>query len=458
MRSARALLKLVLLLTVVSLHWAVLLPESQGLDKWPARYNGPGNGDDEARALAVDAQGNVYVTGHSAGVGSDDDYATIKYSPTGQRLWARRYNGPGNGEDHAYALAVDDEGNVYVTGESMGVSPPDPPYDRFDYATIKYSPTGERLWTRCYNGPGNGWDGANALALDAQGNVHVTGYSPGVGGSGYDYVTIKYSSSGALLWARRYSGPGTTNIPAALAVDAEGNVYVTGESMGIATNSDYLTIKYSPTGERLWAKRYNGPGEDGATALAVDAEGNAYVTGYSTGADSSFDYVTIKYGPSGVLLWAKRYSGWGNGRDAAHALAVDTQGNVYVTGESGDNADYATVKYSPAGDRLWVRRYNGPGNWPDTALAIALDAQGNVYVTGESLGIGTSAEWSEDYATLKYSPTGVQLWEQRYSAAGDGSDWARAIALDPQGNVYVTGESLGIGTGYDYATVRYSQE
>jgi hypothetical protein len=94
---------------------------------------------------------------------------------------------------------------------------------------------------------------------------------------------------------------------------------------------------------------------------------------------------------------------------------------------------YATIKYSPTGDRLWVRRYNGPGNWSNYARAIALDAQGNVYVTGESLGVGISAQWSEDYATIKYSPAGVQLWEQRYSAPGDGSDWANALTVDVQG-------------------------
>ena len=153
---------------------------------WAKRYNGPGNGDDRAWALALDGQGNVYVTGQSMGSGTDNDYATRKYSPSGQLLWAKRYNGPANSDDSAWALALDSQGNVYVTGHSMGSG------TGYDYATLKYSPSGQLLWTKRYNGPGNGNDSANALALGSQGTVYVTGYSTG-SGTGYDYATIRYS-------------------------------------------------------------------------------------------------------------------------------------------------------------------------------------------------------------------------------------------------------------------------
>src|SRR4030066_122416 len=88
-------------------------------EAWVASYNGPGNYDDYASALAVDASGNVYVTGRSWS-GTSYDYATIKYDSNGDTLWVRRYNGPGNGFDEAIALAVDNSGNVYVTGHSTG--------------------------------------------------------------------------------------------------------------------------------------------------------------------------------------------------------------------------------------------------------------------------------------------------------------------------------------------------
>jgi len=298
---------------------ALLVPESYAQTmEWTKRYKGPGNSVDSATALVVDAQGNVYVTGFSTGAGSGWDYATIKSSPAGVRLWARRYNGPGNGYDYPNALAIDAGGNVYVTGISTGAgSGP-------DYATIKYSPTGEPLWLKRYNGPGNGIDAANALALDAQGNVYVTGSSEGVE-SQSDYATIKYSPSGVVIWVKRYNGPASSVDNArTLALDVAGNVYVTGFSMGIDSDWDYATIKYSPAGVRLWARRYNEPGNGGdqATGLALDAQGNVYVTGSSRGEGSDFDYATIKYSPFGEPQWMRWYNGPGNGGDYPHALAV----------------------------------------------------------------------------------------------------------------------------------------
>jgi len=116
-----------------------LLAGAQGMRQaWVARYNGPSSSLDSASALAVDSQGNVYVTGRSVGSGTGFDYATVKYDTNGRQLWVARYNGPGNGLDSASALAVDSRGNLYVTGYSVtggvgsGID--------WDYATIKYVP------------------------------------------------------------------------------------------------------------------------------------------------------------------------------------------------------------------------------------------------------------------------------------------------------------------------------
>ncbi len=420
---------------------------------WVRRYNGSGNLSDEARALAVDDSGNVYVTGYSPSISYD--YATIKYSPAGDTLWVRRYNGPGNSADYARALAVDNSGNVYVTGES---------YDgAYDYATIKYSSAGDTLWVRRYNGPANLHDYALGMVVDESGNVYVTGRSQGSGTFFYyDYATIKYSSAGDTLWVRRYNGPGNLyDFALALTVDDSGNVYVTGQSQGSDSSAfsyDYATIKYSPAGDTLWVRRYNGPGNaiDRGYALAVDDSGNVYVTGVSEGSGTSYDYATIKYSPTGDTLWVGRYNGPSDSSDEAYALALDNTGNVYVTGisrGSGTSWDYVTIKYSPAGDTLWVRRYNGPGNSYDKANALAVDDSGNVYVSGVSEGSGTS--W--DYATVKYSPTGDTLWVRRYNGPGNSDDQAFALALDGGGNLYVTGNSFGSGTFVDYATIKYVQ-
>jgi len=363
--------------------------------------------------------------------------------------WVRRYNGPGNGYDYASAIALDGSGNVYVTGSSPA-----------DYATIKYYGNGDTAWVRRYNGPGNGADQAYAIALDGSGNVYVTGLSYGSSGTNYDYATVKYDPQGNQLWVRRYNGPGNNRDEAhVIALDGSGNVYVTGYSYsaGSMTSSDYATIKYYPNGDTAWVRRYNGPGNnrDGASAIALDGSNNVYVTGSSyDSSGTSSDYATIKYYANGDTAWVRQYN-YGAG-DNASAIALDGSGNVYVTGGSyyaWTNYDYATVKYDSNGTQLWVQRYNGV-NSQDGAGAIALDGSGNVYVTGSSYGSVTS----RDYATIKYDSSGTELWVRRYNGPGNYEDVALDIALDGCGNVYVTGSSTGSGTDYDYATVRYDPQ
>lgn len=210
---------------------------------WVRRYNGPGNGNDIVQALTVDNLDNIYVTGHSRGLSMSSDYATIKYYPNGDTAWVRRYNGPGNGDDGAYSIAVDDSNNVYVTGFCFDSSTGN------DYTTIKYYPNGDTAWVRRYDGPGFASDIANDIAVDWTGNIYVTGQSAG-SDSVSDFATIKYYSSGGTAWVRRYNGPGNSiDEGYDIKVNDSGNVYVTGRSDNLTTFYDYTTIKYSPTGE-----------------------------------------------------------------------------------------------------------------------------------------------------------------------------------------------------------------
>ena len=425
---------------------------SQVTQEWVARYDGPGNSTDLANSIAVDGSGNVYVTGYCTASGTDYDYATIKYNSSGVMQWEKRYNGPGNLNDYASSIAIDVSGNVYVTGQSEGTG------SNFDYATIKYNSSGVQQWVQRYNGPGNYADAARSIAVDGLGNVYVTGSGTG-SGTGVDYATIKYNSSGDSVWVKRYNSNGNSvDAVSKMAVDGSGNVYVTGYSAGSGTGYDYATIKYNSSGVQQWVKIYNGPGNlsDYANSISVDNSGNVYVAGQSRGSGTAEDYATIKYNSSGDSVWVQRYNGTGNLSDGANSIAVDGSGNVFVTGSStgsGTDFDYATLKYNSSGILQWLKRYNGPIISSDYANSIALDGSGNVYVTGQSPGSGLSY----DYTTIKYNSSGDSVWVKRYNGPANSTDNANSIALDGSGNVFVTGQSEGSGTGTDYATVKYSQ-
>jgi hypothetical protein len=427
------MIKLILMWGIVFSYTLPLFAQSVDT-AWVRRYNGPGDDQDGAEALVVDVYGNCYVTGTSKGRGTWNDYATIKYDRNGNELWVRRYNGPMNYEDGAHSIAVDRSGNVYVTGGSFGSD------TGTDYATVKYDSMGNKIWVRRYNGPGNSNDDASAVVVDFSGDIHVTGSSLGIE-TGYDYSTIKYRPNGDTAWVRRFDGGREPGSGASdIVVDRSGNVYVTG---------DDGTVKYDSTGTELWI------GSWGGSALVVDALSNVYIAGSIYGDGKDFNYATIKYNPDGDTAWLRTYNGPGDYSDFAKAIAVDSSGNIYVTGSSWGyktSQDYATIKYDPLGNELWVKRYNGPGNSSDGAFALTVDGSGDIYVTGESNQDSIQA----DYATIKYDPNGNELWVQRYDGPANYGDHGIAIAVDSFNNVYVTGASWG--TWYDYATIKYVQK
>ncbi|OQP40072.1 hypothetical protein A4H97_17825 [Niastella yeongjuensis] len=444
---------------------------SQLSQEWVSRYNGSGNGSDGARSLALDKDGNVYVTGSTTGTTSGLDYRTIKYSPAGQVLWKTVWNGSANGDDEAFSIAVDGDGNAYVTGRSQGNG------TGFDMVTIKYNSAGVRQWSAKYNTPGNTLDWAKSIAVDSKGNVYITGE----GGLGADltsdYVTIKYNTNGTRLWVARYDGPGRNDGANALALDEDGNVYVTGRSpAGIDIDEedmDMTTVKYNTNGVQQWVARYDGPVAgnffDQGQAIAVDRLGNVYVTGNSAGSnlEDAADYATVKYNRNGIQLWSARYNGPGNSTDVPWSIAVDQALNVYITGWSAagpneTNFDYATIKYNVYGQQLWLKRYNGPANGNDQASALAIDKDHNVYVTGRSTGIGTGY----DFATIKYNLSGHEQSVARYNGPGNGADGtaifiglytSHPIAVDKDRNVYVTGLSTGNTNNFDLTTIKYGQ-
>ncbi|MCI0746430.1 MAG: SBBP repeat-containing protein [Verrucomicrobia subdivision 3 bacterium] len=416
------------------------LQAQSAVEDWVRRYSSLGTGSrDYPAAVATDPAGNVVVAGSTDDGFTGPDILIIKYSATGVSLWTNRYNGPGDREDHVSDMAVDSSGNVFVAGWSVGIDA------NCDYATIKYSATGVALWTNSYNGTANTNDQAFAVAVDNNGNVFVTGRSPGTAGN-WEYATLAYSGAGVPLWTNRSDGDFALN---RVTVDGSGNVFVTG-----SLYADYTTIAYSGAGVALWTNRYDGAAnaDDVATALAVDNNGNVFVTGYSLR-----DYTTVAYSATGVPFWTNRYDG-PYGDDRAYAVAVGSSGNVFVTGFTAvsgvaGSSDYATIAYSGTGVALWTNLFNGPANKSDLPSAIAVDSSGNVFVTGTSSGIQ-----SADYATVAYSATGVALWTNLFDGPDISQDLAQAIAVDNSGNAFVTGSTVTIaysGAGVALWTNRF---
>ena len=412
------------------------------VQSWVQTFHGPAAGDDTATAIAVDTNGNVFVTGASLTTNGYPDYnfATIKYSTAGLPLWTNFYDGTGNSYDSPVAIKLDSKGNVFVTGASYGLYGP-------DFATLAYSNDGSPLWTNRYSGPGLSMNQALGLAIDNQDDVCVIGSSDSAG-----YAITKYSNAGLPLWTNSFTGAATAYGRSAITTDTNCNILVTGASLGTNGYNHYETAKFSAAGALMWTNIFVGPGnyEDDPTAIAVDRNGNAFVTGKSWGVGTGFDFATVAYSSAGVPLWTNRFNGAGNDWDGATGIAVDTNGNVFVTGYSpvngGGSPHYATLGYSGSGMPLWTNTYTAIGN-DDEPSAIIVDTKGNVCVTGYSVGIGTSS----DYATICYSTTGLPLWTNRYNGLQSNPDEAKAIAADAAGNIFVAGLSDS-----GFATVKYS--
>jgi uncharacterized delta-60 repeat protein len=446
-------MKLKILLIIFFIQSLNCIVYSQVTEQWVQRYNGPLNGEDIPSSMKVDNSGNVYVTGSTPGMGAAKDYATVKYNTSGALQWEQRYNGTGNGPDYASAIAVDNSGNVIVTGYSMGNG------TNFDYVTIKYSSLGILMWVKRYNAPGNGEDRANSVTTDDAGNIYVTGNCQ-VNGSDYDCVTIKYNPAGTVQWTQAYNAlPNRFDVGWSIELDLSGSIYVGGWSSAFVNNvldCDVIIIKYTPSSQQQWTGTIDGTGSTifYFAGFDVDDLGNTYI-GCTRVAAGNYDYATVKYNTTGAHLWVKIYNGPGNGYDRATSIK-ESGGNVYVTGYSmgiGTNYDYATIKYNSFGTMQWIQRYNGPVNDSDYAWSLAADGTG-VYVTG---GTDNGNVQFYDYSTIKYSHSGILQWTQGYNGPANSIDVSSCIGLDTSGNVYITGKSYGLNAaGYDYATIKYS--
>jgi hypothetical protein len=416
---------------------------------------GSGN-DDAANAIAIDQSGNAYITGqttsndfptHSPGQGASGggyDAFVAKIDPSGSTLIYSTYFG-GDGDDSGAGIAVDGSGQVYITG-------------RTDSTNI---PTTSGVYQNSYRGDTD----AFVAKLNASGSTLI--YSTYLGGSGYDVAT-------------------------GIAVDPQGNAYLSGYNYAadfpttpgayqISSNGPYdaFVTKLNPIGSALVFSTYlGGAGDDYATGIAIDSLSRVYVTGLTLSGNfptlnapqpvsgGFYDaFVTELNSASSALLYST-YLG-GTDFDEGTAIALDATGNAYVTGLTGSNdfpttpgafqtthgggvgnGDAFVAKIDRSGATLVYSTYLG-GTGDERAVAIAVDQSGSAYVTGTNLNAGFPQKNAmqpnnnpvgfEAFVT-ELAPDGASLVYSTY-VGGDGNDLGLGIAVDRLGNAYVAGVS-----------------
>jgi hypothetical protein len=321
--------------------------------------------------MFVSPQGQVWVTGYSMSKGSGFDAVTINYNTDGVEIWKQTYNGPTSGDDYGIALKADPTGNCYVAGYSRRTS------KNSTYLVIKYNPTGKPEWVKNYGKDRNQDARATALTLTESGAICVTGYAEGRHAD-TDIVTVSYDSAGKELWNYRYDGPfhGDDKPTGIQAFTSNGTIVIGASSGGEDSGKDYLTLDLDEKGKLVWQSRYNGSGDgdDVPVDATVLTNGSVWVTGYSLGTGSGTDILTLAYTSSGKEENRIRYNGTGNDVDRPIGIQSDASGNIYVAGYSwrgkGESFDYIALKYSPSGKLLWDRRFDAQSAQPPGSSSL----------------------------------------------------------------------------------------
>lgn len=410
------------------------------LASWPAFYTSVDNSA-EGSVVKTDFSGNVYMAGNSSTSATGSDFLLIKYDHLGNQQWVRTYNGPANGQDYINSMAIDEGGQIYITGTVDTVS------TQPDIATVCYNSNGTLQWAKQYDGSGYP-DYAMGIAADPSGGCVVVGTASLNFGS--RFVTIRYGFNGDKLWARQHGTSGSAT-PNAVITNNSGEVFVTGQSEGPSGSNDMTTIKYSYNGTREWIKYYDGPAgaDEVGMRISQDQSGNIYAGGFSW-SGSRYDYIVLKYDQFGNKVWLNR-------RHAAdtdnylYGLEVTTDGSVFVSGNSVNPVlnftDILTLKIDAStGNTVWAKRIHSldPATPVMNVASLHYDND-TLYVTGTH--IGDFSTIKNKYVVAKYkTSTGTRSWLKTYenptmSCSGTSSAYD---SIDHK--VYVT------GYGYDSAT------
>lgn len=409
--------------------------------------------DESATAVTIAPGGYPVVVGTAVGTpAGDTDIRYVSYETT-TSLWRWNavpltWDGAVGGDDRPGGVVTDAAGNAYIAGTTTVAG------GTTDIVILKVLGTdpagplsGDLLWARQYGGSSGRDDAAEALATDAAGNIYVTGDSVNAAGN-LDVVTIKYRPDGTRAWVRLLDSP-SKKLDRGLVISVRGAaVYVAGVSRRAGSADDVVLIKYSTAGKREWVRHYDDPLHLSERVTGIASTGNSvYLCGAGkVGVAAPGDALLLKYDTKGALKWA-RYAGGKAGADMWNDVAVNGKGQVHVTGTFFRKAtadDIATSVYGSGGNVLWGVWFSSGGAGPDIGQALAVDASRRTYVCGS---IQRSAGDS-DMVVLCYGPHGTATqWSSRYPDSSAyltetnwGDDYANDIALAGAA-IYVAGAS-----------------
>ena len=335
----------------------------------------------------------------------------------------------------------------------------------------------DKEWTRVSGTTSH--DFGLGIAIDSTSSVYITGrvgwFNTVFDGNNnlgyYDMYIMKYTADGTKAWTK-LKGTWREDASSAIAVDRNGNIYIAGKTY--TGDWSMFFAKYSSDGSTtLWSQTITVASD--ASGIAFDKDDNVYVTGCIFGSVNGQSYagdgdiIIIKYSSSGTLLWTRLVGSSGN--DAGVGIAVDSTGNIYVTGKVSGSIDGQThvggtdiiiMKYSTDGARLWTKIIGSTGN--DYGSDITLDNDGNAYLTGTITGSvdGETYAGGTDIIIMKYSSAGTKQWTRLKGSAGD--DAGQGIEFDGVGSVYITGTTSGTldgepyGGGLDIFLLKYASD
>ncbi len=387
--------------------------------------------DDAITSSATDESNNVYVAGFTttrfSGAGGFDAFVA-KYDAGGSQVWLKQLGS--SKDDLAYGVAVDASGNVYVVGTTAGALPSASSAGNDDAFIAKYNASGARQWVSQF-GTG-GYENAFGVAIGAGGNVFVVGdtdasFSGATNpdpGNADAFVTRLNPSSGARLWTKQLGAIGN-DTAYGIAVDASGNADIGGSTEGALSGSssglkDAFIAQYAPSGAQNWVKQFGSSNPDEIKAIAVDASGNIFVAGQMdmsltiTNSDPG-DAFVAKYSASGARTWLSQF---GSGADdVASGIAVDANGNAYVSGQTDgslpDNTgagstDAFLTKFDANGARQWIKQI-GTASTDVSFAATVADNGASVVMSGYTEGRpfdGLTGAGGREGFIAKYKPDG----------------------------------------------------